>query len=432
VYLFINGTEYVVTIMAPPKKAKTSKSNKNSRDEYNPRNHSLIYDPPPIWLKPRKETGAEGKTETSTTYKEIESYFDLSNKPLGKFKVKIRVLRDPSPEEWLIWLKEVDEFYESKLDLSPRAKALIVPQFLTDNAKTIWQKHYVDAVARVESTNKLPEDSTPTQEREHTDMCNLKIYEHTVMACTREFLRKDQPAISEKNYLQKNLSLCGYGIREFVTRLKQINEYFPYFPPRYTGGPTVQKLNEDELVSIIIQVMPLNIRILMLQGNRDPLSMPFDDLIDFIDRLQRSVTIKHYDTNAKEQGVSNKRKTFEQNDVAQKLKNKKNKQPKMYCSNCKKSNHFTSDCWFAKNNTSKKSTGNYNTTNNNGKKYTNTANKKEQLFTIEQMSALFANLPSHIAAKNIPPRQKRRILMDSSEDDGDMGADESYAPDKRS
>ena len=183
--------------VAPSNTNKRTKGKKN-RDEYDQQCRSLVYDPPPIWFTPKKKKGEEGKTKSDKDmmYKEIESYFDLSNKPLGKFKAKIRILRDPSPEDWLVWLKEVDEFYESKRDLSPRAKALIVPQFLTDNAKMIWQKHYVDAIARVETTYNLPEESTPQMEKEHEAMCNLKIYENTVMACAREFLHKDQPAIS--------------------------------------------------------------------------------------------------------------------------------------------------------------------------------------------------------------------------------------------
>jgi hypothetical protein len=407
---------------------KSGNKGKKYRDDYDQQRRSLVYDPPPIWFSQRNKKGEEGKakSEKDATYKEIESYFDLSNKPLGKFKAKIRILRDPSPEDWLVWLKEVDEFYESKLDLSPRAKALIVPQFLTDNAKTIWQKHYIDAIARVETTYKMPAEASPSQETEHEAMCNSKIYEHTVMACTREFLRKDQPAISEKNYLQKNLTLNGFGIREFVTRLKQINDYFPYFPPRYNGGPLVQKLNEDELVSIIIQVMPVNIRVLMLQGNKDPLSMPFDDLVDFIDRLQRSEAIKHYDTKSKEQGSSKKRKTSDDVDVAQKPNpKKKNNKPKKYCSVCKMNNHFTSDCWFAKQaNSSTKPT--YNKGYGNlGKKNVSTGNKGEQMFTAEQMSALLAHLPSHVAARSVPPRKKRRILMDSSEEEFDTGDCES-------
>ena len=356
--------------------------------------------------------------EKDTTYKEIESYFDLSNKPLGKFKAKIRVLRDPSPEDWLTWLREVDEFYESKLDLSPKAKALIIPQFLTDNAKIIWQKHYLESITKVESKYPLPEEVNPSQEKEHETQCALKIYEYTVAACTREFLRRDQPAISEKNYLQKNLSLNGFGIRDFVTRLKQINEYFPYFPPRYAGGPKIQKLNEDELVSIIIQVVPVSIRVLMLQGNKDPLSMPFDDLIDYIDRLQRSIIIEHQIPNTQEHEGSKKRKTSDNSDVAQKPRNQKNKQQKKYCSNCKLSNHNTIDCWFAKNGSKKTTPG---ATYNNSHRNPSTGNKKEQTFTVQQMSALLAHLPSHMESKNSPPRKKRRILMDTSEEESDTG-----------
>jgi hypothetical protein len=166
----------------------------------------------------------------------------------------------------------------------------------------------------------------------------------------------------------------------------------------------------------------VNIRVLMLQGNKDPLSMPFDDLIDFIDRLQRSIIIEHQEPNSQEREGSKKRKTSDTDEASQKPHGKKGKLLKKYCSHCKMNNHNTVDCWFAKNG-GKKSTpsGTY----NNSHKNTSTVNKKEQTFTVEQMSALLAHLPSHVTAESSPPRKKRRILMDSSEEEFDTGDCES-------
>ena len=159
--------------------------------------------------------------------------------------------------------------------------------------------------------------------------------------------------------------------------------------------------------------------------------MPFDELVDFIDRLQRAVKGKRFKANIEEREGSKKRKSSETNDIIQKPKFQKNKQQKKYCANCKKNNHYTSDCWFPKNNNSSKPT--YNGIN---KKNPSTMNKKEQMFTVEQMSALLAHLPSHIAAKNMPPRKKRRILMDSDDEEFNTGDCESpsvyFAHDNRS
>jgi hypothetical protein len=83
---------------------KSGNKGKKYQDEYDQQRHSLVYDPPPIWFSLRNKKGEEGKAKSDkdTTYKEIDSYFDLSNKPLGKFKAKIHILRDPSPEDWLV------------------------------------------------------------------------------------------------------------------------------------------------------------------------------------------------------------------------------------------------------------------------------------------------------------------------------------------
>jgi hypothetical protein len=274
--------------VASSKRQKRNNKNK-TRDASNTICRALVFDPPPVWFDQKTKKGDEGKNknfEENKTYKEIESYFDIYNKPLGKFKAKICVLRDPTPEDWLLWLQEVDEFYSSKPNLAPREKALIVPQFLLDTAKLVWQKHYLSAVARVDTENKPPEHVTAAQEKEHESQCNEKFYEYTVMVCTREFLHKEQPAISEKSYLRRNLVMTGYNIRDFVTRLKQINEYFPYFPPRYPGGPKAERLSEDEIILIIMQAIPTEMLVMTLQSNVDPLQLLFDSLIDYLERLQ--------------------------------------------------------------------------------------------------------------------------------------------------
>ena len=394
---------------------RQKRNNKNKTHDANDRiRRTLVFDPPPIWFTPKAKKGAEGtnkNNEENKTYKEIESYFDINNKPLGKFKVRIRVLRDPTPEDWLLWLQEVDDFYMSKPNLAPREKALIVPQFLSDTAKLIWQKHYLSAVARVDTENKLPENVTAAQEREHESQCNVKIYEYTMMACTREFLHKEQPAISEKNYLRRNLVMMGYTIRNFVTRLKQINEYFPYFPPRYPGGPKIEKLSEDELVSIIMQAIPTEMHVMTLQSNVDPLQLPFDNLIDYLERLQNVCKYHNRLIDTNKTGTSKKRKANDDDDKSDKKPAAKKKQSSKYCEHCKMSNHNTSDCWSKD---KKKST--------NGKKNFSTANaNKQQTFTTEQVTALFANLPSHLESRGTAPRKKRKILVDSSSDEESNG-----------
>ena len=216
---------------------------------------ALVFDPPPIWFWPKKkkENGEKSKIESENNFKEVELFLDPTNRALGKFKVKVRVLREPKPEEWLIWIRDIENIFESYDNLSPRSKALMIPNFLVDSAKGIWQKHYAEAVARVGTENPLDTEEADAKIKQKLQVENdLKIYERTLVNCTHEFLHKEQPGYSEKNYLRKHLSMSGYTVRTFVNRLKQINDYFPYFPPRYPGGPKVEKLDEDEIVGIIV------------------------------------------------------------------------------------------------------------------------------------------------------------------------------------
>ena len=67
-------------------------------------------------------------------------------------------------------------------------------------------------------------------------------------------------------YMQHYLKLGSHTVRNFATRLREINNYLPYFP-RENGKPEPCKLSDDELVFILNQVKPEEWQVVILGAN---------------------------------------------------------------------------------------------------------------------------------------------------------------------
>ncbi len=53
-------------------------------------------------------------------------------------------------------------------------------------------------------------------------------------------------------YMQHNLRFGGHTVRNFATRLRELNNYLPYFP-REEGKAEPSKLSDDDLIQILNQ-----------------------------------------------------------------------------------------------------------------------------------------------------------------------------------
>ena len=72
---------------------------------------------------------------------------------------------------------------------------------------------------------------------------------------------------------------------EFMSRIQEINEYFPSFPVDTEGQP-VSKLSESELVEIGEYALPESWQNTMHLHNVDPLTIGVTDFIKFCERLE--------------------------------------------------------------------------------------------------------------------------------------------------
>jgi hypothetical protein len=182
------------------KSKQLSKKNKGKKpaDASALRQKALIFDPPPILIVPRKsehkEQGEKTKKDYESDLKEIEVMVDPNVKALGTIKRKVPILRNPTPEEWFKWRVEFDEICESKPIPDPRRKALAAPNFLADQAKDIWQRHYRETVVKVGLKYSVPENETQTAKNERELQMAEEVFQETLVGCTREVCRVEDPA----------------------------------------------------------------------------------------------------------------------------------------------------------------------------------------------------------------------------------------------
>jgi len=414
--------------MAKTKKFNKKNNQKKPSDAIELRNKALIFDPPPVLIVPEKTKnkvqGEITKKEYESSLKEIDLMVDPNIKALGTIKRKVPVLRNPTPEDWFKWIIEFEEICESKPIPDPRRKALAAPQFLADQAKEIWQKYYRETVVAVGQKYPVPENETAAAKHERELKISKEILEMTLLKCTREFCRVEDPARVQVEYLQNCNHMHGLKIREFANRLKQINDYLPLFPPYELDRMPVQKLRDSELISIIIRAKPISMSIAISKANINIRKMTYEEVVTYLERLefisdaQKQLSGKSSDVYVSGQKRKQSDDVPRNNPNSSKNLNKRTKY--VVCTICKKPGHESNKCWFNKEKNNKPPNRN---TNNPSKVSLST----ERTYTYEEARQLFANLPSH-QTNAVTPHKKRRIVYETSEssEDGEVEHDMNY------
>jgi hypothetical protein len=286
-----------------------------------------------------------------------------------------------------------------------------MPQFLADQAKDVWQKHYTATVISTGLKYPVPEDETVAERNVRETAKNKEILENTIVACTREFCRVPDPGRVQVEYLRGIRSMFGLSVRKFANRLKQINDYLPYFPPYTLDKVPVQKLRDSELISIMLYSKPLSMSIDINKANVNVREMNFEEFVNYLERLELANELQRTQrSNDSSNSTSKKRKSTEDGDKDTN-KNSKGSKNKVVCSICKKTGHDSDKCWFNKDKGNKPPARTSNV-----KKEPTT----ERAYTLTELKELFDNLPSH-QANNISPHKKRKVTYESSESsDGEV------------
>jgi hypothetical protein len=177
-----------------------------------------------VWtVRERRKKGDKEKAET----KEIELLINPKDEDSTTIKKKVLVLRNPDPESLIIWLWEFEKVCESVPIKEANLKAKMALQFLAGNAKEAWQKFYREAIADYATDIQTNKGITPLLEHTYN-----KVLNQTISQCTHAFFHMEEAAHRQLTYMRYYLSMEGYSICEFANRLKWLNLYLPYFPPK--------------------------------------------------------------------------------------------------------------------------------------------------------------------------------------------------------
>ena len=87
-------------------------------------------------------------------------------------------------------------------------------------------------------------------------------------------------------YMQHYLKLGSHMVRNFATRLRELNNYLPYFVPREKGKPEPCKLLDDELVFILNQAKPEEWQAVILGANIELYKFNFKALLIILKNLK--------------------------------------------------------------------------------------------------------------------------------------------------
>ncbi|KAI2510754.1 hypothetical protein MHU86_3702 [Fragilaria crotonensis] len=86
-------------------------------------------------------------------------------------------------------------------------------------------------------------------------------------------------------YMQHYLRLGGHTVRNFATRLRELNNYLPYFP-REEGKAEPSKLSDDDLIQILNQAKPEEWQAVILGANIELYKFDFQGTVDYFEKLE--------------------------------------------------------------------------------------------------------------------------------------------------
>jgi hypothetical protein len=87
-------------------------------------------------------------------------------------------------------------------------------------------------------------------------------------------------------YMKHYLKLGSHTVRDFATRLRELNNYLPAYFPREKGKPEPCKLSDDELVFILNQAKPEEWKAVILGANIELYQFDFQGTVDYFEKLE--------------------------------------------------------------------------------------------------------------------------------------------------
>ncbi len=212
-------------------------------------------------------------------------------------------------------------------------------------------------------------------------------------------------------YMQHYLRLGGHTVRNFATRLRELNNYLPYFP-REEGKAEPSKLSDDNLIQILNQAKPEEWQSVILGANIELYKFAFQGTVDYFEKLElrQALETERCKVEKTDHPESTKKGNWSKSaDKTATAKTQAFKSKK--CAHCGRTNHTTKDCWFnpenkGKQKPSKKNVG---------------STDRNVLMTQEQFNAILERLLRN-------PKSGKRKVRDFTPENSDAEIVEMFSP----
>jgi len=194
-------------------------------------------------------------------------------------------------------------------------------------------------------------------------------------------------------------------IKDFMSRLTEINSYLEFFPPFEADQP----LPPDELVDIGEFAIPLTWQKEMVLQGFEPAEHDTSDLVDFCDRFEGA---EAFDEDKKSEA---KRKSKDDGDVVPRKKSRR-KNDDVWCDICKMNNHNTQDCNFLKKARSFKEANRSEKKRAWEEKKQSGQKPKEQMYTMKDVKSMMGKFSSRWRKAEKQKAKKQEELQNIKED----------------
>ena len=240
-----------------------------------------------------------------------------------QYELTVAYFNTGTCEEWLLFRKNLNKVIKGLNLTTGTTKFELARNLLTGDALSVFNTAASDNTIALTETN------------QSFETC-LDHVAYAVFPARAELL--------QKRYMRRRLEKPDdMTMREFMSRITEINEYFPQFPPDYNGNRTTG-LSESELVEIGEYAIPTEWQNTMHLHNLDPLTAGVADFIEFCERLESLVTGRE-----EEEEVSDKRKRKRKQRGKRKSDDSDDHETgQHYCMLHGKGGHSTDDCFQLK------------------------------------------------------------------------------------
>ena len=226
------------------------------------------------------------------SYETVKLYMDPSDTSSATYSINVHYFRSGQPESFLLFRENLEKVLKGQDLKTAEEKFAVARRLLKGDALTAFNS--AAATAGVGA---------------HKGAITMPNFNRAMAGLTRHVFplkaaQKQQRWM--RRYIRKPIEL---NTREWVARIREINEYLPKFPEIREGVP-VEKLPDDALLDILDQGIPAGwVRQMIIQGF-DPIDHTIDEFVDFCERQEETDTFQPTNRNKRErsseqQGKSN-------------------------------------------------------------------------------------------------------------------------------